>query len=242
MLDLERDGDIFTLTMDDGENRWNTTFVRAFSKVIDEIEASEGPAALITTSANEKFFSNGLDLEWIQSRSPQADDPGGDRKVFGAEFMTLMSRIITLSIPSVAAINGHAFGAGLMLALCHDERLMREDRGYACANEMQIGILIPRPELALFRHKLPGHTFFETVQLARRWTGPTAQAAGIVQHTASREELLTTARARAEALAPLGAHRKLFKKQKENIFGENAAINGPHGAAYMLENSDQYPG
>ncbi len=128
-----------------------------------------------------------------------------------------------------------------MLALCHDERLMREDRGYACANEMQIGILIPRPELALFRHELPGHTFFETVQLARRWTGPTAQAAGIVQHTASREELLTTARARAEALAPLGAHRKLFKKQKENIFGENAAINGPHGAAYMLENSDQFP-
>lgn len=241
MIDLERDGPIFTLTMDDGENRWNTTFVRTLAEVIDEIEGSEGPAALITTSANEKFFSNGLDLDWIQSRSPQPDDPGGDRGVFGAEFMSLMSRIITLSIPSVAAINGHAFGAGLMLALCHDERIMREDRGYACANEMQIGIQIPQPELALFRHKLPGHTFFETVQLARRWTGPTALEAGIVQHTASREDLLTAARARAEALAPLGTHRKLFKKQKENIFGENAAVNGPHGAAYMLAHSDQYP-
>ena len=241
MIDLEREGNVFTLTMHEGENRWNTTFVRAFAQMIDEIEASEGPAALVTTSANEKFFSNGLDLDWIQSDSPRDDDPGGDRDVFGSEFMVLMSRIITLSIPSVAAINGHAFGAGLMLALCHDERIMREDRGYACANEMQIGILIPRPELALFRHKLPGHTFFETVQLARRWTGPAAREAGLVQDTASREDLLEAARARAEALAPLGAHRKLFKKQKENIYGENAAINGPHGAAYMLRNNHQYP-
>ena len=242
MIDLERDGSIFTLTMDDGENRWNTTFVRAFAKVIDEVEASDGPAALITTSADPKFFSNGLDLDWIQSPTPQPDDPGGDRDLFTDEFMQLMSRIITLPIPSIAAINGHAFGAGLMLALCHDERIMREDRGYACANEMQIGIAIPKPELALFRHKLPGHTFFETVQLARRWTGPDARDAGLVQYTANQEELLTHARARAEALAPLGANRKNFKKQKETLFGENAAINGPHGAAYMLAHNDQYPG
>ncbi len=242
MIDLERDGNVFTLTMDDGENRWNTTFVRILAEAIEEIEGSEGPAAVVTTSANPKFFSNGLDLDWIQSDSPHPDDPGGDREVFGSEFMKLMSRVITLPIPSIAAINGHAFGAGLMLALCHDERIMREDRGYACANEMQIGIGIPKPELALFRHKLPGHTFYETVQLARRWTGPAALDAGLVQHTASPEDLLTLARTRAEALAPLGTHRKLFKKQKESIFGENAAVNGPHGAAYMLAHNEDYSG
>ena len=168
MIDLKRDGNVFTLVMTDGQNRWNTTFVRAFAEAIDEVEASDGPAALVTTSANEKFFSNGLDLDWISSKNPSDDDPGGNRKVFGAEFMTLMSRIITLSVPSVAAINGHAFGAGLMSALCHDQRVMREDRGFACANEMQLGMVIPRPELALFKHKLPANTFFETVQLARR--------------------------------------------------------------------------
>ena len=32
MIDLERDGGIFTLTMHAGENRWNTTFVREFAK------------------------------------------------------------------------------------------------------------------------------------------------------------------------------------------------------------------
>ena len=197
LIDLKRDGNVFTIMMNAGENRWNTSFVRAFAEVLDEIEASEGPAAVVTTSANPKFFSNGLDLDWISAAHPSDDDPGGDRKVFGAEFMTAMSRLITLPVPSIAAINGHAFGAGFMSALCHDQRIMREDRGFVCANEMQLGMVIPQPELALFRHKLPANTFFETVQLARRWKGPAALQAGIVQQTAGAEDLLDVARARA---------------------------------------------
>ena len=45
MIDLERNGEVFVLTMTDGENRWNTTFVRAFAKALDEIEGSVAPAA-----------------------------------------------------------------------------------------------------------------------------------------------------------------------------------------------------
>jgi enoyl-CoA hydratase/carnithine racemase len=240
LIDLERDGPIFTLTMDEGENRWNTTFVRSFSKILDEIESSDGPGALVTTSSSEKFFSNGLDMPWISAENPSDEDPGGDRKAFGAEFMTVMSRVITLPIPSIAAINGHAFGAGFMLAMCHDQRIMREDRGFVCANEMQLGMIIPKPELALFRHKLPANTFFETVQLARRWNGPAALEAGVVQQITDAEALLGAARARAEELAPLGANRKVFKAQKESMYGEKAAINDVHGPAYMLRNSDLY--
>ncbi len=238
MIDLERQGEVFTLTMNAGENRWNTTFVREIAQALDEVEASEGPAALITSSASEKFFSNGLDLDWVQN--PDEHPDGGDRTVFGDEFMKLMSRIITFPVPTIAAINGHAFGAGFMSALCHDVRIMREDRGFICANEMQLGMRIPIPELALFRHKLSGNAFFETVQLARRWTGPHALEAGIVQETASAESLMDTATRRAAELAPLGANRKNYQAQKEAIFGENAALNQPHGAAYMLRNLDQY--
>ncbi len=231
MIDLTREDSVFTLALNDGENRWNTTFVRAVAEALHEVEASSGPAALVTTSANEKFFSNGLDLAWIQSAG---EHRAGDRAVFGDEFMQLMGRLITLPIPSVCAINGHAFGAGFMMALCHDVRVMREDRGFACANEMQLGMAIPRPELMLFRHKIPAGAFYETVQLARRWTGPDAKAAGIVQQTATADNLLSVARQRAVELAPLGANRKVFGAQKQTLYGENAVLNGPHGAAYLL--------
>ena len=237
MIDLTQEDGIFTLTMNDGENRWNTTFVRAFAEALDEVEHSTGAAALITRSASEKFFSNGLDLDWLGA---QGEHRGGDRDAFGAEFMALMGRIITLPVPSIAAINGHAFGAGFMVALCHDVRIMREDRGFACANEMQIGLTIPTPELALFRHKLPANAFFETVQLSRRWSGPDALAAGVVQATADLHALPALALARAKELAPLGANRELYGQQKERLFGENAVLNGPHGAAHMLKHSADY--
>ncbi len=238
MIKLEKSGDVFTLTMDAGENRWNTSFVREVAKALDEVEASTGPAALITRSANEKFFSNGLDLDWVQA--PQDHPEGGDREVFGHEFMALMGRIITLPIPTICAINGHGFGAGFMMALCHDVRIMRVDRGFICANEMQLGMKIPEPELALFRHKLPANAFFETVQLAKRWAGPQALEAGIVQGVATLDELPSVALEMAKELAPLGANRETYGGQKERLFGENAALNSPHGAAHMLKNSDLY--
>ena len=237
MIDLQREGEVFVLTMDDDENRWNTTFVRAFSKALDEVESSEGAASLVTTSSSAKFFSNGLDLEW---RMSEGEHRGGDRDAFGAEFMSLMGRIITLPLPTIAAINGHAFGAGFMCALCHDIRFMREDRGFACANEVEIGMVIPNPELALFRHKLPMNTFFETVQLARRWTGPEAVASGVAQQARPIDSLLDSAVSRAAELARLGANRKVYGRMKESIYGENAAINNPHGPAHMLKNADQF--
>ena len=237
MIDIDKQGDVFILTLNDGENRWNTSFVRAFDQRLDEVLASTGPAALVTTAADQKFFSNGLDLTWMAARG---EHPGGDRAVFGAEFMTLMARLITLPIPSVCAINGHAFGAGLMAALCHDLRFMRADRGFACANELEIGMVIPAPELALFRHKLPLNTFFETVQLARRWTGPDALAAGLVQQIAPIETLTSAAIARAASLAKLGANREAYGQMKDRIYGAHAAINEVHGPAYMLRNSHLY--
>jgi len=233
MINLERHGDVFVLTMNAGENRWNTNFVRAFEAGLDEVQASEGPAAMVTASADGKFFSNGLDLDW---RRGEGDGAGGDKSVFAKEFMALMARLITFPVPTVAAVNGHGFGAGFMLALCHDVRVMRADRGFLCANKIQLGMAIPDEELALFRHKMSGSAFFETVQLARRWTGPDAKAAGFVAATAPLEGLLDLAMAEATRLAPLGANQELYSRSKERIFGEAPAINDRNGAAYYLRN------
>ncbi|MCP4003650.1 MAG: enoyl-CoA hydratase/isomerase family protein [bacterium] len=223
--------------MTEGENRWTTTFTREFDQALNEIEQSSGPAALVTASDDPKFFSNGLDLEWVRSTG---EHPGGDRGVFGSEIMTLFARVITFPIPTLCAINGHAFGAGFMMALCHDERIMREDRGFLCANEIELGMAIPEPELALFRHKMPMPAFFQTVQMARRWTGPDALAAGIVQRVSDLSAVLPDAIARAQSLAHLGKNRTAFKGMKERVYGENASINCAHGPAHMLRNSGQY--
>ncbi len=235
-------GTIVVLTMVDGENRWNTTFTRAFDAALDEVEATDGPAVLVTTSADEKFFSNGLDLEWVTGtrEGSSSDDDGGDRAAFGAEAMALFARLLTFPMPTVCAVNGHCFGAGLMIALCHDIRLMREDRGYLCANELELGFAIPEPELALFEHKMPRHAFHQTVVLARRWTGPDALAAGIVQELAPRPELMGRAVASAENLLRVAGNREITAWTKEHLYGTNATLNQPHGPAHLLRHPRDY--
>ncbi len=197
-----RGGTVAVLTMDHGENRWNTSFSRAFDSAIDEVLAIDGPVTMVTASTNEKFFSNGLDLAWITGQS-DAEADGGDRRAFNNEVMGLFARLITLPIPTVCAIGGHAFGAGLMIALCHDIRVMREDRGFLCANELELGFAIPEPELALFAHKMSPDAFHQTTVLAKRWTAAEAQAAGIVQDTVPLDRVVEAAIERAEP----GDHR-----------------------------------
>ena len=102
-------GTVVVLTMADGENRWNTTFTRAFDAALDEVEATPGPAVLVTRSADQRFFSNGLDLGWITSKG---EHPGGDRRVFATEAMALFARMITFPCPRCAPSTATASGPG----------------------------------------------------------------------------------------------------------------------------------
>ena len=237
-VSLAQHGHVSVLPLDNGENRWTTPLARALDEALDEVEQTEGPHSLVTASSDPKFFSNGLDLDWITSKG---DHEGGDRRVFGDEAMKLFARLMTFPMPTIAAVNGHAFGAGFMWALCHDQRVMRRDRGMMCANEMEIGVPIPEPELALFHHKLPRHAFYETVQFAKRWTGQEAFSSGFVQELADEDEVTTKAIERAEELSRFGANRENFKWHKEHIWGADAAINRTDGPAYMLHNNGDYP-
>lgn len=235
-------GTVVVLTMVDGENRWNTTFTRAFDAALDEVEETEGPAVLITASADEKFFSNGLDLEWVTGtrQGSSADSDGGDRAAFGPEAMALFARLMTFPMPTVCAVNGHCFGAGLMIAMCHDVRVMRDDRGYLCANELELGFAIPEPELALFEHKMPRPAFHQTVVLAKRWTGPDALAAGIVQQCVPLENLAEAAMSTAGDLLRVAKNREITAWTKEHLYGTNATLNQPHGPAHLLRRPHEY--
>src|SRR5699024_12687842 len=106
----------------DDENRFPPEWLDSVHAALDELEATSGPAALITTGAG-KFYSNGLDLDWLGENADQLD-------AYVGRVESLFARVLTLPVPTVAAVHGHAFGAGAMFAMAHDWRVMRDDRGY----------------------------------------------------------------------------------------------------------------
>lgn len=181
MVTLQQDGPVWTLDFGDDENRFSPERLAAVEAALDEVDASTGPAALLTTGGG-KFYTNGLDLDWLM-RNPDQQD------AYVARVQALFARVLTLPIPTVAAVNGHAFGAGAMLAMAHDYRVMREDRGYFCFPEVDIRIPFTPGMNALITSKLTPRTAFDAMTSGHRYTGAEAQAVGLVDGTAPLADL-----------------------------------------------------
>ena len=146
--------------------------MRSVLACLDEVEAAPEPRALVTV-ASGKYWSTGLDLDWLQS------NPDGTAELSNL-FHMLLARMLTLAAPTVAAIGGHAFGAGAMLALAHDFRVMRSDKGFWCLPEADIGMPYTDGTAALVQAKLSPVTAHRAMITASRYSGDDALAAGIV--------------------------------------------------------------
>ncbi|MCW2912360.1 MAG: Enoyl-CoA hydratase/isomerase [Actinomycetia bacterium] len=194
MFDLQRDGDVFVLRFDDNENRFSPAFLDGIHEALDSVEKTEGSRALVTVGTG-KFYSNGLDLGWLSANGDQAEAYLG--RIHG-----VFARLLSLPPPTVAALNGHAFAGGGMLALSHDFAVMRTGRGYFCLPEVDLGMTFTPGMNALIQSRLPKATAHEAMITGRRYTAEEALNAGIVQHIAAETEVLPTAIRIAAALAP----------------------------------------
>lgn len=193
MPSLDRDGEVFLLDLGNDENRFNPTWVGAVTDLLDEVVGTTGPRALVTR-ATGKFWSNGLDLEWMGVH-PEEVGP------FVDDVHALLGRMLSLPVPTVAACQGHVFAAGAMLALAHDFRVMRADRGFFCLPEVDISIPFTPAMAALIQARLAPQTAHEAMTTGRRYGGGDAAAIGIVDDAVAEEAVLSAALERARPLA-----------------------------------------
>jgi enoyl-CoA hydratase/carnithine racemase len=210
MIETERKGEVTILRMDAGENRFNPDSLDALEAAFDEIDASEGPAAVVLTGTG-KFFSNGLDLEWM------GNAPEGEPMKVVERAQGLLAPLLVSPVPIVGAINGHAFAAGAMLALACDQLVMREDRGFFCLPEVDINIPFTPGMAALIRAKLSIRTAREAMLTGRRYGGHEALGAGIVDDIAAEVDVMTRSVVRAGELS--GKDRAVVGAIKSEMYG-----------------------
>lgn len=176
MPTLDRQDDVFILDVGDTENRFHPDWLAAVNALLDDVEKSPEPRALVI-AATGKFFSNGLDLDWLLAHDDQAGD-------YVSSVQELFARVLTLPMVTVAALQGHTFAAGAMLSLALDFRVMRSDRGFWCLPEADINIPFTPGMSALIQARLHPQTAHEAMTTARRYGGEDALAARIVDRTA----------------------------------------------------------
>ena len=149
------------------------------------MEKAEGPRALVT-AATGKFWSNGLDLDWLLAHADRHQE-------YIVSVHQLFARMLSLPIVTVAALQGHTFAAGAMLSLTHDLRVMRADRGFWCLPEADIDLPFTPGMSSLIQSRLAPRTAHESMVTARRYGGPDAAAAGIVDRAVAEDAVLSTA-------------------------------------------------
>ncbi|MGA2838062.1 MAG: enoyl-CoA hydratase-related protein [Acidimicrobiales bacterium] len=194
MPTLQHHDDIYVLDLGEGENRFTQEWMTSITEAFDEVDGAEGPRALLTV-ATGKIWSNGLDLDWLGANLDRATE-------YVAQVQNLFARVLASEVPTIAVLQGHTFAAGALLALAHDSRTMRSDRGFFCLPEVDIGIPFSPGMSAMIQARLSHATAHEAMTTGRRYGGTEALDAGIVSAALPLDELLPASTELARSLAP----------------------------------------
>ncbi|OBG61738.1 enoyl-CoA hydratase-related protein [Mycobacterium sp. E3339] len=184
------DDKIAILHLGDDENRFSPEFLDTCNEQLDEIQSA---AQGLVTTGGDKFYTNGLDLDWLGAHGDQT-------QAYVGRVQALLARVLTFPLPTAAAVTGHAFGAGAMLAMAHDVRVMRADRGFFCFPEVDIRIPFTDGMAALIQAKLTPRAAVASMTTGRRFGGQEAAEFGIVDATAAEGKVTAAA---TDLLRPL---------------------------------------
>ncbi|KAI9278803.1 ClpP/crotonase-like domain-containing protein [Phascolomyces articulosus] len=214
LMTLHQEGPLFILHLHHKDNRFTTEFCRgilyALQVVEDIFNDSEDPVdmALVTTGEG-KIYSNGLDLMHAVSYIP-----------FMETYLLMLRRLLTFCIPTVAALNGHAFAGGCLLALAHDYRVMRDDRGYMCMNEIDLPANLPPGMAGLLRYKMTPDTFRNCVLQGHRFPAKQALDEKLVDVICPGTEVLPKAKELALKWAPKAKSGIIYRQLKEEMYAD----------------------
>ena len=213
-ITLDWDGDVAVAKWNDGENRLNPDSMDRLHSILDTVADHEGPTAFVLTGTG-KFFSNGLDLDRFADNSEE----------FELTFRSLhrfLGRVLDLPCYTVCAINGHAFAGGALSSSVFDWRIMREDRGFWCMNEIDIKIPVTKAMYGALASHIPAPALSEALLTGRRFSGPEALAAGVVDQIEPEDSVLPSAIARAAAMAD--KDRATMQIHKRHLFGQASEL------------------
>jgi enoyl-CoA hydratase len=188
------------ITMDDGK-------VNALSpQMLDELHAAFERASTeglpVVLSGRQGIVSAGFDLKVLNAGGPAAAD------LLQAGF-TLAEQVLSFPTPVVIACTGHTIAMGFFLLLSGDYRIGVAGPYKLTANEVAIGMSIPRAAVELCRHRLAPGYLDRVIILAEVFSPETALPAGILDRVVEATELDGAVDELVAQLATLdmGAHR-----------------------------------
>ena len=220
LMSLRNDGKVAIISMDNGKNANNLEFAQQLLAMLKQVEEEKSNKALILASSDEKSWNQGIDVPWMMGSIQSGNHD--DVKEFLHTMDAIYTTIMEYPMPVIAAINGHTFGNGSVLACACDFRFMRSDRGFFCFPEVDMSIPFIPGMIDIILKSIPSHRFNEMLLSGRRLSGSELKEDRVVEQTfEGAEALLEGAIAYAKTF---NKSRSIFVDHKQKL--NQAAIEG----------------
>ena len=194
------DHGIASITLDDGKR--NALSPEMLAAIYRALEQAERDQAIVVLSGREDVFSAGFDLKVMQR--------GGMRAIgMLRSGYALTARVLKYPRPIIVACNGHSLAMGVFLMLSADTVIGSRGDFKISANEVAIGMTMPRVAAAVLRHRLRPADYQRAVTLAQYFDVDAALAAGFFDELVAPDKVLSRAQELAEHYKQLDprAHR-----------------------------------
>ncbi len=206
IVEWQKDGSVAIMIMNNGENRQNLEWCEAMMSTYDEIIAEDEIKALVLTSSDPKNFSLGVDVQWVGQKVGEKDFDTINKWL--RRNHDVFTAMMMAPFPTIAAINGHVYGNGAMIAGACDFRFMRADRGYFCLPEIDLSIQFIPSQIEWMRRIMPYHLWTRLHLSGDRVGAAELEKNNVIIKACSNAE---------ETLAEAIAYGKTFNKSRVNM-------------------------
>jgi enoyl-CoA hydratase len=200
----QRDG-IAVITIDDGKR--NALSPAVFRGLYGALRRAEKDGAVVIITGREGVFSAGYDLKVMKAGNADT------LRMLRAGY-SLTARLMAHPYPVIAACNGHSFAMGVFLMLSADHVIGSRGDFQIAANEVAIGLTMPRVACTTLKQRLTPAAYQRAVVLSEHFAPEAALAAGFFDELVNPAELPARARARADQFAKLDMRAHAESKRR----------------------------
>ncbi|MEO1245734.1 MAG: crotonase/enoyl-CoA hydratase family protein [Pseudomonadota bacterium] len=198
-------GRVATIRIDDGKR--NALSPQVLRQIYAALDRAESDRALVIVTGRESVFSAGFDLKVMQRGG------GNALKMLRAGY-ALTARVMAYPYPVVAACNGHSLAMGVFLMLSADYVIGSRGDFKIAANEVAIGLTMPRVAAAVLHHRLNPAAFQRAVTVSHYFDVESAFRAGFFDELVDPVDLLSRAEACAGEFEKLDTRAHTVSKRR----------------------------
>ncbi|MFS0644849.1 enoyl-CoA hydratase-related protein [Siminovitchia sp. 179-K 8D1 HS] len=186
-----------TINRPDSLNAFNYETLRQLEETVESLRLNKDARVIVFRGAGDKAFSVGADLKERKTLSEEQVR----RNVY--KIGEVFHSVEKLPQPTIAAMNGHAFGGGMELALACDFRIAAKD-ALMGLTETSLAIIPGAGGTQRLPRLIGEAKALELILTAKRFSGEDAVAYGVATKAVEREKVMEAARELADAILANG--------------------------------------